>query len=82
MFAECPDEYAQLDRRIDYYIETTGLGQYNYVRGTAAQLGMALPSAEVMDEPPPLLPDPDRQYQDDMIQRRNDWLGRQPYPSE
>jgi len=81
LFAERPDEYAQLDRRIDFFIETTGLGSYQFIRGTQDRLGINLPAAEQLEAPPPLLSNPDEVYQAQMIQRRNDWLGRQPYPS-
>lgn len=82
LFAESPDEYAQLDRRIDYYIETVGLGRYEYIRGSPERLGMQMPVQEDMEQPPPLLPRPGRAYEEEMVRRRDEWLERQRQPRQ
>lgn len=84
LFAQCPDEWDQLERRFSNVIYTTGLGQYNFIRGSQETLPVALPQALDMRPPlPPCVwPDPERDYREQMIQRRNEWLGRQPYPQD
>lgn len=85
-FEKYPAQLAELDRRLDLVIYTTGIGAYQFQRGTIADLppGVVLPTPAILTPPPPMhvwsnMPTPDEtlRRQREAITRHHEWLDRQ-----